>query len=98
MIPQRLHHQASLESAELVLLRGLPASFWPRPCQRLPLRKPLSSHTGAYNKARLALLLSVVEQPSDRLFEQLAAFLDGTVAAFPRRAFFFEERSDKPSL
>src|ERR1017187_1308010 len=35
LIAQRLHRLASLETAVLELLRGLPPSFWPRPCQRL---------------------------------------------------------------
>src|ERR1700690_1536306 len=83
LIGQRLQPLASLETAVLELLRGLPSSFWPQPCQRVQDwrdgRKPLSSHTGAYNKARLALPLIVVEQSCDRIFQQLIVHLDGTL-------------------
>ena len=74
LIVQRLQPLASLETAVLELLRGLPSTFWPQPCQRVQDwrhgRKSLSSHTGAYNKARLALPLIVVEQSCDRIFQQ----------------------------
>jgi hypothetical protein len=94
LIGQRLHPLASLETAVLELLRGLPSSFWPQPCQRVQDwrrgRKPLSSHTGAYNKARLALPLTVVEQSCDRIFQQLTAHLDGTLPALGERAFFVD--------
>jgi hypothetical protein len=53
LIAQRLQPLASLETAVLELLRGLPSTFWPQPCQRVQDwrhgRKSLSSHTGAYN-------------------------------------------------
>ena len=75
MVMQRLHGGASLEVAVLELIRGLPESFWPRPCKRVrewrEQGKEPSSRTGAYNQARLALPPSVVEQSCDRLFEQL---------------------------
>ena len=58
LIAQRLHRLASLETAVLELLRGLPPGFWPRPCQRLrdwrASRKLPSGNTGAYNQARNA--------------------------------------------
>ena len=61
----------------LELLRGLPASFWPRPCKRIQdwqqNGKSPSSNTGGYNQARQALPLSMVEQSCDRIFEQLVA-------------------------
>jgi putative transposase len=94
LIVQRLQPLASLETAVLELLSGLPSSFWPQPCQRVQDwragRKPLSSHTGAYNKARLALPLIVAEQSCDRIFEQLTAHLDGTLPALGARAFFVD--------
>ena len=94
LIVQRLHGAASLETAVGELLRGLPASFWPTPCQRLenwrPHRTPLSSHSGAYNQARQSLPLTVVEQSGDRIFEQLTAPLEGTVPALGTRAFFVD--------
>lgn len=97
IIAQRLQRRASLETAVLELLRGLPASFWPQPCKRLQDwcqgEKSLSSHTGAYNKARQALPLTVVEQSCDRIFEQLTAHLEGTLSALATRAFFVDGTS-----
>jgi hypothetical protein len=64
LVLQRLYGGVPLQAAVLELLRGLPASFWPRPCKRmrdwLQDGKLPSSHTGAYNQARQALPLSVV--------------------------------------
>lgn len=96
LIVQRLQGGASLESAVLTLLRGLPASFWPRPCQRLQdlqQGKPLSSYSGAYNQARQALPLTVVKQSCDQIFEQLTSQLDGTVPSIGARLFFFDGTS-----
>jgi hypothetical protein len=97
MISQRLQDNGSLESAVLELLRGLPASFWPQPCKRLQdwQQDPqsLSSHTGAYNKARQELPLSVVEQSCDRIFEQLTSYADGKLPQLGQRAFFFDGTS-----
>src|SRR5216684_647306 len=97
MIQQRLGGSASLESAVLELMGGLPASFWPRPCKRLQdnhhSQSSLSSHTGAYNKARQALPLTVVEQSCDRMFEQLTTLTEGNVAALGRRVFFLDGTS-----
>ena len=74
LIAQRLQPLASLETAVLVLLRGRPSRFWPQPCQRVQDwrhgRKSLSSRTGAYHRARLALPLIVVEQSCGRIFQQ----------------------------
>jgi putative transposase len=95
MIGQRLGGGASLESAVLQLLRGLPATFWPKPCRRMQRwrQMPLSSHTGAYNKARQRLPLTVVQHSSDRIFEQLTAASYGGVPAIGRRTFFFDGTS-----
>jgi hypothetical protein len=75
MITQRLQGNGSLERAVLEVLRGLPSSFWPQPCQRLQNRSrhsaALSSHTGAYNQARQGLAVTMVEACCDRIFEQL---------------------------
>jgi hypothetical protein len=93
LIVQRLHGAVSMETAVLELLRGLPASFWPRPCKRLQDRlrgKPLSCYSGAYNQARQALPLSVVEQSCDRIFERLTSRLSGTVPVAGARVFFFD--------
>jgi hypothetical protein len=83
LILQRLHRGASLETAVLLLLRGLPTNFWPRPCKRIrdwqQKGKPLSSNTGAYNQARQALPLSIVQKSCDRIVEQL--FAQSSVAA-----------------
>jgi hypothetical protein len=93
MITQRLQGHGSLESAVLELLHGLPASFWPQPCKRRQdfEREPgsLSSHTGAYNKARQQLPMSMVEACFDRAFEQLTA----QMPAPGPRAFFFDGTS-----
>jgi hypothetical protein len=93
IVSQRLNSQESMESAVFGLLRGLPLSFWPRPCKRLQSQNPLSSNTGAYNKARLALPLTVVEQSCDRIFEQLSALTDGNLPLIGQRAFFFDGAS-----
>lgn len=97
LIVQRLHGGTSLEAAVFELLRGLPVSFWPKPCKRLnnwlQHRRPLSSHSGAYNQARQQLPLTVVEQSCDRIFDQLTAQLHGIVPALGARAFFFDGTS-----
>jgi hypothetical protein len=94
LITQRLQPLASLETAVLELLRGLPSSFWPQPCQRVQDwrhgRKSLSSHTGAYNQARQSLPLTVVEQSCDRIFQQLTAHLNGTLPTLGARTFFVD--------
>ena len=78
MIAQRLQGNGTLETGVLELVRGLPVSFWPRPCKRLQAgpegQKPkLSSNTGSYNDARQELSVRVVEQCFDQVFQQLAA-------------------------
>ena len=97
MICQWLEGHASLEQAVLELLRGLPASFWPRPCKRLQAWRSqtasLSSNTAAYNQARHRLPLSVVEHCCDHIFEQLTAQTAGVLPALGRRAFFFDGTS-----
>ena len=75
LVLQRLHGGAPLESAVLELLRGLPDSFWPRPCKRVrkwrEQGKAFSSHTGAYHQARQRLPLSIVQESCDRIFNEL---------------------------
>jgi hypothetical protein len=97
LVLQRLQGGASLGSAVLELLRGLPASFWPRPCKRIRQWRErhtgLSSHTGAYNQARQALPVSMVQRSSDRIFEQLSARLDPTIPAGTPRAFLLDGTS-----
>ena len=98
MICQRLQDRGTLETAVLELIRGLPASFWPNPCKRLqPDTKPpggkLSSHTGAYNKARQQLPVSIVEQSLDHVFEQLTEQATGLLPAVGCRAFFLDGTS-----
>ena len=98
VIGQRLRGNGSMETAVLELLRGLPASFWPKPCKRLQPqpedqgRRP-SSNTGAYNNARQRLPVSVVEHSCDRIFERLIHSSDGSLPAVERRAFFFDGTS-----
>jgi hypothetical protein len=97
MIWQRLAGHGSLENAVLQLLGGLPAGFWPRPCKRLLdwQRNPasLSSHTGAYNKARQSLPLTVVEQSCDRMFQELIAYARQSMPESVQSIFFFDGTS-----
>ena len=97
LIWQRLCGGAPLETAVLELLRGLPAGFWPRPCKRIRDWRqhgtPLSSHTGAYNQARQALPLSVVEQSCDRIFDQLHARMTSSHPGPAARAFLLDGTS-----
>jgi hypothetical protein len=85
LIVQRLHGGASMESAVIELLEGLPPAFWPQPCKRIrdwrQHHKTPSSNTGAYNQARQALPLSIVEKSCDRIFQQLVARLTPPAAA-----------------
>jgi hypothetical protein len=97
MMVQRLQGHGSLDSAVLELLRGLPPTFWPRPCKRLldwrQRPESLSSATGAYNKARQALPVEVVEQSCDRVFDLLVAASQAHLPPLPRPAFFFDGTS-----
>jgi hypothetical protein len=97
LVAQRLHGRGSLEVAVLELLRGLPSSFWPRPCKRMrdwqEHGKPPSSNTGAYNQARQALPLSVVQQSCDRICEELIAQLKPSSPELPHRAFLLDGTS-----
>jgi hypothetical protein len=97
LITQRLCGGAPLEDAVLELLRGLPASFWPRPCKRLRRwwdgGKSPSSHTGAYNQARQGLPLSAVQQSCDHIFEQLVVRSQPTRSGPATRAFFLDGTS-----
>jgi len=97
LVLQRLHGGASLETVVMELLRGLPASFWPRPCKRIRQwreeGKPLSSHTGAYNQARQALPLPIVQQSCDRIFQELVGKVDHTLSGDTPRAFLLDGSS-----
>ena len=94
MVWQRLQSRGTLEIAVLELLRNPPASLWSQPCKRLTQAAEvggaaLSSHTGAYNQARKALSLPVVEQCCDRVFEKLMA-AEMPVPGVRRAAFFLD--------
>jgi hypothetical protein len=97
MMMQRLQGGVSLEAAVIELLRGLPESFWPVPCRRVlrwrEEKEAPSSHTGAYNQARQALSVSVVEQSCDRIFEQLTTQANQTGSPGRRRAFLLDGSS-----
>jgi hypothetical protein len=106
LIFQRLGGGASLETAVLGLLRGLPASFWPTPCKRIrdwqEQGKMPSSHSGAYNQARQALPLAVVQQSCDRIFEELIARMGSDGSASQEHVFLLDgstvRTSHSPSL
>jgi hypothetical protein len=91
---QRLHGGAPLEAAVLELLRGLPASFWSRRCKRLREWQDHgwapSGNTGAYNQARQALPLSIVQQSCDRIFDELVAQFDGSSPKGTGRTFLLD--------
>ena len=97
LVVQRLQGGASLEAAVMELLRGLPDSFWPRPCKRLRQwrehGKTPSSHTGAYNQARQALPLSIMKQSCDRIFEQLVTPMDPAPSGEARGTFLLDGSS-----
>ena len=79
------------------LLCGLPAGFWPRPCKRIRDWRERghspSLHTGAYNQARQALPLSVVQQSCDRIFEKLVSQGEDPVFDSAPRAFLLDGSS-----
>lgn len=95
LVVQRLQGGAPLEAAVLELSRGLPESFWPRPCKRIrdwrEQGKPLSSHAGAYHQARQQLPLTVVEATCDRICNELMARLSPSEQA--NRAFLLDGSS-----
>lgn len=97
LVAQRLHGGAPLTTAVLGLLGGLPASFWPRPCKRIrhwrEHGQAPSSYTGAYNQARQALPLSIVQKSCDRIFEQLTAQLAPAASPGAARAFLLDGSS-----
>ncbi len=97
LVLQRLEGGAPLAAAVLELVRGLPSQFWPRPCKRIrewrEHSKRPSSHTGAYNQARQALPLAVVQKCCDRIFEGLMAELTPSSAELSRRAFLLDGSS-----
>ena len=97
LVLQRMHGGAPLETAVLQLLRGLPETFWPRPCKRVrdwrQQGKAPSSHTGAYNQARQALPLKVVQQSCERIFQKLIAQLRPASAEASPRAFLLDGSS-----
>ncbi len=93
MVTQRLQGNGTLEGGVLELIRGLPASFWLRPCKRIRLvlegKAMLSDNTGSYNEARQALPRRMVEQGFDRVFQ---GWIEQAQATVPTagRAFFLD--------
>jgi len=97
MIFQRLHPKGTLWVAVQRVICGLPAELIRKPSKRVR-EGTVSSHTGGYNQARQKLPLSVVEQVSDQVFQQLSAaktpagakveprwfLLDGSTLLMPR--------------
>lgn len=94
LVLQRLHGGVPLEAAVFELLSGLPDSFWPDPCKRVRQwreeGKVPSSNTGAYNQARKALPLSIVEKSCDRIFQQFVAQMCPTKSAQRPSAFLLD--------
>jgi hypothetical protein len=97
LVLQRLCGGVPLQAAVLELLRGLPASFWPRPPKRVRNWRERgilpSNHTGAYNQARQALSPIVVEQASDRICSELMAAMDHRTSHSAPRAFLLDGTS-----
>lgn len=97
LLAQRLQGGAPLEAAVLELQRGLPSSFWPHPCKRIrdwrDDGKMPSSYTGAYNQARQALPLAIVQNSCDHIFKQLIAELGQTAPTGSARAFLLDGSS-----
>ena len=97
LVLQRIAGGAPLGAAVLELLRGLPTELWPRPCKRIrdwrEHGKAPSSHTGAYNQARQALPLVVVQKCCDRIFQELIAQLKPSSAEPRCRAFLLDGSS-----
>jgi len=94
MVTQRLQGNGTLESGVLELIRGLPASFWERPCQRIRLAREgkavLSDNTASYNEARQALPRRVVEQGFDRVFQGWIEQAQATAPTAGRQGFFLD--------
>jgi hypothetical protein len=94
MVYQRLCGGAPLQAAVFGLLGGLPSSFWPQPCKRLldwrGQRKIPSSYTGAYNQARQSLPRLVVQQATDRIFEELIGEIDRRSTGAAVRVFVLD--------
>lgn len=94
LVQQRMHGGASLGTAVLDLLKGLPATFWPRPCRRIRQWRECgsapSSNTGAYNQARQALPLSIVQKSCDHIFDQLLARMAPSPGKDEPRAFLLD--------
>jgi hypothetical protein len=86
-----------MENAVMDLLRGLPASFWPRPCKRVrqwrDQGKPPSSNTGGYSLARQTLPLSIVQKSCDHIFEQLMVQMSDPAGGSAARAFLLDGTS-----
>jgi putative transposase len=97
LIVQRIEGGAPLAAAVLELIRGLPSEFWPHPCKRVrdwrEHGKEPSGHTGAYNQARQALPLAVVQKSCDRILQELIAQLKTSSPAASRRAFLIDGSS-----
>jgi hypothetical protein len=94
LVLQRLYGGVPLQAAVLELLRGLPTNFWPRPPKRVRDWRergiPPSNHTGAYNQARQALPLTVVQQASNRICTELMAEMDHRPSPSTVRAFLLD--------
>ncbi len=97
LIAQRLQGGASLQDVTVDLLQQLPSNFWPRPCKRIrdwqEHGKPVSANTGAYNQARQALPLLIVQESCDRIFNELIHRMDHLTGESNPRAFILDGSS-----
>jgi hypothetical protein len=97
LVAQRLQGGATLQDVTVNLLQQLPANFWPRPCKRIrdwqEHGKPVSANTGAYNQARQALPLLMVQESCDRIFNELIHRMDHLTAESNPRDFILDGSS-----
>jgi hypothetical protein len=97
MTLQRLNGGVTLQDVIVDLLQQLPASFWPRPCKRVrdwqENGTAMSANTGAYNQARQALPLLLVQESCDRIFNELIDRMGHQTAGVNPRAFILDGSS-----
>ncbi len=91
MIRQRLDPKGTLSSAVQQVVRGESAPLLP-PHKRVR-EKTVSNYTGAYSRARTELPVDAAEQVADRIFTQLMAHRQSTVAGLSGPVFLLDGSS-----